>query len=172
VVSGKLYRGQKILLCSDGLTSELEDETIARIMGRGLSESNCVAKLVQTANDCGGEDNTTVILVQSPMAAPAKEQGDTQPMDAIQVDRPEGLRQTRSPKKRSLIVGVLCILIILAACWGYYLFLETEKNTISSQPVIEPEPNEISGPPPAALPQEKEKPTSDQDEIIFHKIDR
>lgn len=171
VVSGKLYRGQKILLCSDGLTSELEDGTIARIMERELSESNCVADLIQAANDFGGEDNTTVILVQSPLAAPLKEQGDTQPIDAGQIDRIESLGRKQRAEREGMIVGIICIFIVLAALWGYFFFAKTEKNDISSPPTVIPDRDKMPGKAPPALPEDQDQQGADQEEIIFHKVD-
>ncbi len=53
--------GDRILLCSDGLNVMLDDEAIAE----GLSESSPDAaawKLVDMANEAGGQDNITVIV--------------------------------------------------------------------------------------------------------------
>jgi protein phosphatase len=63
-----LQKGDLVLLCSDGLTNMLEDEEIRGILrDPGKEESDLAAKaakLVKTANDCGGRDNIAVILIQ------------------------------------------------------------------------------------------------------------
>jgi len=58
----KLEDGDRVLLCSDGLTEMVDDKTIADILaGASASEQACDA-LVQRALDNGGRDNVTVIV--------------------------------------------------------------------------------------------------------------
>jgi protein phosphatase len=62
---GTLATGMQFLLCSDGLTEEVEDEAIARVLARGdLAAQECVEHLVLAALDGGGSDNITVLLVR------------------------------------------------------------------------------------------------------------
>ena len=63
---GTLAPGMQILLCSDGLTEEVDDTQIAAVLGRAeLSPQECVDHLILAALDGGGSDNITVILVRS-----------------------------------------------------------------------------------------------------------
>jgi len=56
----------QLLLCSDGLTEEVKDSTIAAIVGRqDLTPQECVDHLILAALDGGGSDNVTVILVRA-----------------------------------------------------------------------------------------------------------
>jgi serine/threonine protein phosphatase PrpC len=69
----ELREGDRLLLCSDGLTSHLADPEIAAILkGVDSSEGAC-AKLVSLANERGGKDNITVLLadVAGPLPPPA-----------------------------------------------------------------------------------------------------
>ncbi len=63
VVSGRLDPGQQLLLCSDGLTDELTDRDIARIMAGAGSTQEQVERLVDAALAAGGRDNISVIVV-------------------------------------------------------------------------------------------------------------
>lgn len=64
-LSGELRPGQQLLLCSDGLTEEVDDAAIAALMGRSdLSAQECVDHLVSAALDGGGSDNVTVVLLR------------------------------------------------------------------------------------------------------------
>lgn len=64
-LSGELAPGMQLLLCSDGLTEEVEDRNIARLLARGgISAQECVDELVAAALDGGGSDNVTVVLVR------------------------------------------------------------------------------------------------------------
>jgi serine/threonine protein phosphatase PrpC len=56
--------GDRILLCSDGLTEMVRDETIGTILADG-SPDEVVWNLVETANDAGGVDNITVVVVEA-----------------------------------------------------------------------------------------------------------
>lgn len=65
-ISGKLRPGEQILLCSDGLTSELRDEQIAAVLKKNLNPQQKVDRLIQAALAAGGRDNITVLLVGVP----------------------------------------------------------------------------------------------------------
>ncbi len=61
VVSGDLF-----LICSDGLTRMLPDKSIAKILKRGAQDpiSAVAQTLINGANEAGGRDNITVVLVK------------------------------------------------------------------------------------------------------------
>lgn len=63
---GRLRVGEQILLCSDGLTSELKDEQIAAILKKNWNAQRTVDRLIEAALTAGGQDNITVVLVGSP----------------------------------------------------------------------------------------------------------
>lgn len=58
----KLSLHDKLLLCTDGLTSQLPDDAIADLLAADLSCEEACGLLVRAANDAGGEDNITVVL--------------------------------------------------------------------------------------------------------------
>ena len=59
----KLKKGQKVLMCSDGLTNMIEDDDIFKIIKESKSLEEAGLNLVRTANDNGGKDNVSVILI-------------------------------------------------------------------------------------------------------------
>lgn len=75
-VGGETYRGPDIrrikidvgdiiLLCSDGLTDMVEEDTIERIVNESRDDlRTCVERLIHEANENGGLDNITVVLVE------------------------------------------------------------------------------------------------------------
>jgi PPM family protein phosphatase len=66
----EVQAGDLFLLCSDGLSDMLQDEAIAQTLSAMATlEEGCQA-LVQAANDAGGRDNISVILVRSQGGAP------------------------------------------------------------------------------------------------------
>lgn len=54
--------GDRLLLCSDGLTVMLSDLEISAILGRGASPQEVADRLVAEANDRGGVDNISAIV--------------------------------------------------------------------------------------------------------------
>lgn len=56
--------GDRLLLCSDGLTSMLTDAQITDIMGSYRDHGSTVRALVDAANAAGGHDNISVVVVE------------------------------------------------------------------------------------------------------------
>lgn len=57
--------GDLFLLCSDGLTRELSDETIASMLSTDAPLDELCERLVQAAKQAGGHDNITCLLVRA-----------------------------------------------------------------------------------------------------------
>lgn len=60
----ELQEGDKILLCTDGLTNMVEDEKILDIIRSRESIQEACESLVELANHNGGRDNITVMLIE------------------------------------------------------------------------------------------------------------
>ena len=58
---------EKLLLCSDGLWGMLEEAEIADIVATSATPQIACEKLIVAANNAGGRDNITAILVDPPM---------------------------------------------------------------------------------------------------------
>ena len=59
----KLKRGDKMMLCSDGLTAHVEDDQIHDILGRHHDPYEAARELIVAANAGGGTDNISVVVV-------------------------------------------------------------------------------------------------------------
>ena len=55
--------GDRYLICSDGLTDEIEDHAIARVLHTVRDPDEAASTLVDLANHAGGRDNITVVIV-------------------------------------------------------------------------------------------------------------
>jgi PPM family protein phosphatase len=62
-VAVRLKRGDRILLCSDGLTTHVDDPQLAEILRRHTDPYEAARELVCAANAGGGTDNVSVIVV-------------------------------------------------------------------------------------------------------------
>lgn len=99
--------GDRLLLCSDGLTSMVEDAEIADILARQADPQKCAIALVNAAIAAGGADNVTVIVSD--------------------VEGGSGRARRRVARRAKLTVAVVLILlvaIIALAGWGGYAYLQ------------------------------------------------
>ncbi len=60
----ELQSGDSVLLCSDGLYSEINSDQIKRILGSKRDVEEKVELLIKTANDAGGKDNISAIILE------------------------------------------------------------------------------------------------------------
>ena len=98
--------GDRLLLCSDGLYSMLEDDEIAAVMRRVSDPQRCASTLVNGAIAAGGHDNITVIVADAEGRAQQK-------------------RRRIAIRTKITIAFVLLLLagILAAAAWGGYTYL-------------------------------------------------
>jgi len=67
IVEHQLEPGDLVLLCSDGLHGMINDQEISRILtAAGVPLEDASAKLIEAANEAGGRDNVTVVLLRQP----------------------------------------------------------------------------------------------------------
>lgn len=58
-----LLKGDRLLLCTDGLTGMITDEEIKAILHSHPDLANACRALINAANNAGGEDNITAMIV-------------------------------------------------------------------------------------------------------------
>ena len=91
--------GDRLLLCSDGLSNELDPDTLARIASAPNGLEMAVEQLVAAARAAGGHDNISVILVEfdevNVASAPVRRTMSTAPPP---VERPT--KTSRVPQRR------------------------------------------------------------------------
>ena len=60
-----LQPGDLILMCSDGLSDMLDDTSIAQVLQMHESLAAAGTALIEAANDAGGKDNISLVLVRA-----------------------------------------------------------------------------------------------------------
>jgi len=132
--------GDLFLLCSDGLTSMVDDETILREVERNRGDLSAAAKaLVRAANKGGGDDNITVIFFEigeggetgdtaRTVTLPPIEDDEEATLDelggvpAIQVE--ERARPRERHTGRGVLFAVLALVLLVGVCgfaaWGLW----------------------------------------------------
>ena len=67
IVEHELEPGDLVLLCSDGLHGMINDQEVGRILGAATEPlEDLGARLIEAANEAGGRDNVTVVLLRQP----------------------------------------------------------------------------------------------------------
>ncbi len=62
--NGKIKTNDKFLICSDGLTEEVDDATIERIMKKPIEPKEICDQLLIKALENGGSDNITALVLE------------------------------------------------------------------------------------------------------------
>ena len=94
--------GDRLLLCSDGLTDMVPEANIGEILADSPDDPEKPARtLVSAALDAGGSDNVTVVVVDVKQEAPREERsGDTHEMPTIARSGDGGEAPARPPAQR------------------------------------------------------------------------
>lgn len=95
----KISGGDRLLICSDGLYSMVDDAGIERILNTHENPQLAADALVEAANDRGGHDNITVIVVDTPGGS----------------DSEGGMRGGRSKAFAVSLIGILVLILALGA---------------------------------------------------------
>lgn len=64
LITEKLYVGDALIFCSDGLTTHVNDRSISEVLRNTQSAEASARRLVNLANALGGSDNVTVVVVR------------------------------------------------------------------------------------------------------------
>lgn len=129
IVENDWKPGQKILLCSDGLSDELNDASIATTLSETPDSPAAVEKLLAAALQSGGRDNVTLVLIDGPnLSGTAQVTKSTSPSkaDSAKTDGASVNDKTKTQRKKKiqLIVGIVaaCIAaIVLAAVLIHFI---------------------------------------------------
>ncbi len=115
--------GDRVIVCSDGLNTMLRDRDIERIARSQSDPQRAAEALVDAANEAGGEDNITVVVVDVvDIGEPVTSDGRTSAMPAVDVaappvpetpEPPARRRGTRARTVRGVIIVLVPILIIV-----------------------------------------------------------
>jgi hypothetical protein len=116
-----LLPGDLWLLCSDGLTDMITVQQMTTLLSASLSLDHKVSNLIALANEMGGTDNITVVLLQCPAAAAPKKI----PEAPVFNKEEPAAQSTTNAKERKLLEKSrllwIVLLVLLIAAAGWYL---------------------------------------------------
>ena len=109
-----LPSGGRILLCSDGLVDEVEESSIAEILADESDPEIAANRLIQLANDHGGRDNVSLVLLQRVGSTEPSEP--TAEIELVAPATPAATKPEQKPRKigRSRLRRAVAALAVLA----------------------------------------------------------
>ena len=96
--------GDRLLLCSDGLYSMIEDRDIQRILKNCTTPQECADALVAAALDAGGADNVTVVVAD------------------VEGEQAKRIKRTRIKGRVTAGIIVALVVLVLAGFFGGFSY--------------------------------------------------
>lgn len=114
----QLHEGDRVMLCSDGLSGMVSDNMLGGILSGRLSTADTCKELINAANAGGGTDNITVLLLdvidgQAPIAVTKSASSGVK--TAVSGGAPINTVVSKNGPNKALILGVVAVLAIVAA---------------------------------------------------------
>lgn len=116
-------KGDRYLLCSDGLTSMVRDDEIIKVLRNEKLPNDCARELVAKANQSGGNDNITVLIIDvldSEIIIPVNSTA-AKSIPAEKADKPEINKKGRFGFFLRILIPIL---IVAGLFFGAYLTAE------------------------------------------------
>ncbi len=140
--------GDILLLCSDGLTDMISNSAISSILSTNKNLADRAKALVNAANEAGGKDNITTVLVWNDKP-PVKQHAtkpivsqknkETMPTESVQLSsdqRNDDIRRPVEKKKSNGTVRLLSILLLLVVAALIWLLYRDYKKGESSEQIM------------------------------------
>jgi PPM family protein phosphatase len=132
-----LLPGDRLLLCSDGLSSVIGEESIRSVLEDAIDLDAACTRLIEEANANGGPDNITVILVELTGTPPLR----TGPSAVRRAEKVSEGRAPARPRRvpvRALVWLAVVLLIVIGGWLGfrswvdrsYFVGLDADRVTV------------------------------------------
>ena len=122
-----LLEGDRLLLCSDGLTTMITEGQIQAILEVAPAPQDAAERLVRAANRAGGLDNITAVVVEvRGDDADGQDTGST--ITVPRSRRPARARRTRWARPsltRALVAAILSVVVLLAGFSAFRTWLDS-----------------------------------------------
>jgi PPM family protein phosphatase len=138
--------GDTLLLCSDGLTDMVNKSGITNILSQGESLEEKANQLVDAANNAGGKDNITIVMVENNHKR--VKQKATKPVTLVKKkDQPkEENNLNKNPESKPPVntskktapgkINLLLLLLFLISTAGFIWLWFNKKEESVTQPVV------------------------------------
>jgi serine/threonine protein phosphatase PrpC len=138
VRSRKLFKGDRVLVCSDGLNGMISDQDIRAVLEERLDVAKTCSTLVNLANEAGGHDNITCLMLDIKDA-------DDRPVGLIMDTNPT-IHERNDIKKGLSLRGPVSIIFLIVLMLGAFWTIWQPKEDESGNDVNDRSPEEVSEP--------------------------
>ena len=167
----ELQPGDRILLCSDGLHGVVDDATLAAVLARRPDPADACRALIDAANEAGGPDNITAVVVDAGQLPPRPTPRPTPSFEAAPPPRPAESPQQRPTEtnlgaaaeppaphvqprrgvaaRLGLIAAAVTVVAVLLAA-GVTGYLLWQRPRASQTQTVQPAPSAQPTAPPAS----------------------
>jgi len=114
--------GDRLLLCTDGLTGMVSEDEIKEVLQDVADPSEAAERLVRAANEAGGVDNTTVVILDFSDDGQGHE-AQPEASGGASVRAPRG---RAFPSKRAAIWVGAAVAVIVLGLVGLRVYLDTQ----------------------------------------------
>jgi len=122
----ELRPGDRLLLCTDGLTGMLPDEAIREVLAAEADPQHASDRLVEAANAAGGDDNITVVVLDvldaGPASEAAKPAGETRATASPRVETPAPVRRPRRWRRAAIVTAAVVVALLVAGWFGVHAY--------------------------------------------------
>jgi protein phosphatase len=151
--------GDRLVLCSDGLTRHVSAPEIAESVARQPANT-AAQQLVSLANQRGGLDNISVLVVELASPAEARGRDAAAPSPAETAKAPASARRPRALWPLAVVAGLLLVILIAALIFAGGSLLRRQQKTappaaVENAPAVVP----TASPAPSTTPTETHTPT-------------
>ncbi|HET7482251.1 MAG TPA: Stp1/IreP family PP2C-type Ser/Thr phosphatase [Actinomycetota bacterium] len=126
--------GDRVLICSDGLTSMIDAGAIAEVLGSEPDPQAAADRLVDLANEAGGEDNITVVVLAFDDGGPDPERLQARQPTPIETPAATATASDRDRRDvpatgrsggwgRKVVVTLLIIVLLLGGVFAFFRFV-------------------------------------------------
>ena len=125
--------GDVLMICSDGLSDMVDNRKMASILAKESSLSQKATELIDAANDAGGNDNITVVLVKNekiPLHQEATKpiKNIAESIDVIKRKQSLEIEITKREKKKNPLPIFIFLIFILLVALSWLIYLNYEKS--------------------------------------------
>jgi PPM family protein phosphatase len=140
-----LRPGDRLLVCSDGLTNMVSDSSIGGVLRRQADAQRAADTLVEMANEAGGDDNITVVVIdvledaaEGLAVSSAPDSGPVHEEPTGEWEPPAG-RRPRGRRALRILVWILPVLLLVGGGLGavgwyarrtFYVGLKGDQVTV------------------------------------------
>jgi serine/threonine protein phosphatase PrpC len=121
----ELHAGDRILINSDGLSSMIDDEQISQVLRGADTVDEAAEQLVAAANEAGGEDNITVVVLDveeddpnAPLPRVSAQPRSQTPAPVVDEDRESVEPTTSSGLFKKLAIALVLVVVLAGVAFG------------------------------------------------------